>query len=312
MGTYCEGLARAMVHLEAQREIPSNLFKSTNPLSGIVLENRRLTPPNRPPPNDVRHVVLSAPGLSYLPGQSIGVVPEGFSLQTGKPHTLRLYSVSSESRGDRGDGKTVSTVVVRHFWDNQKTAETDIPGVCSKYLCDCESGDKVKITGPVGKRFLLPTDFHQRDLIFIATGTGIAPYRGMLKELFDQDYQRKVFLIFGVQYLDTALYDDEFRSYLDRPNFRYITALSREPEKNPFPDAVPTRDNKIYVQVRLWQHRDEIRQSLEKPTTLVYQCGLKGMEKGCIQVIDKIGEQMGDSNLSKRMKNEGRMLMEVY
>lgn len=301
-----------MAPVEVQREVPFNLFKSTNPLLGEVLENRRLTPPERPPPNDVRHIVLSSPGLSYLPGQSIGVVPEGYDLRSGKPHKLRLYSVSSESKGDYGDGQTVSTVVVRHFWDNEETGETSIPGVCSKQLCDCEAGDKVKLTGPVGKRFLLPTDFHERDLIFVATGTGIAPYRGMLKEVFDQDYRGRLFLIFGVQYADTVLYDDEFRSYLDRRNFRYITALSREAEKNPFPDEVPTRGNKMYVQVRMWQHREEIRQSLEKPDTIVYQCGLKGMETGVFQVIDKIGGQMGQPDLSNRLKAEGRMLLEVY
>ncbi len=301
-----------MVQSQTQRAIPINLFKSTNPLLGTVLEIRRLTPRERPPANDVRHVVLSAPGLSYLPGQSIGVVPEGYDMRTGKPHKLRLYSVSSESKGDFGNWKTVSTVVVRHFWDNEEAGESNIPGVCSKYLCDCEPSDKVKITGPVGKRFLLPTDFHGRDLIFIATGTGIAPYRGMLKEMFDQDYQGNAFLIFGVQHADTILYDEEFRGYLDRPNFRYFTALSREAEKNPFPNEVPTRDNKIYVQVRMWQYRDEIRQSLEKPDTIVYQCGLKGMEKGVFQVIDKIGEQMGEPNLSKRIQAEGRMLLEVY
>ncbi len=62
----------------------------------------------------------------------------------------------------------------------------------------------------------------------------------------------------------------------------------------------------------MWQHRDEIRQSLEKPDTIVYQCGLKGMEKGVFQVIDKIGGQMGQPDISNRLKAEGRMLLEVY
>ena len=301
-----------MTQPATQREICCNLFKSTNPLRTDVLETRRLTSPRRPPNNDARHIVLSSPGLSYLPGQSIGVLPEGFDARSGKPQKLRLYSVSSASKGDYGDSKTVSTVVVRHFWDNEETGETSIPGVCSNYLCDCEVGDRFQITGPVGKRFVLPADFHERDLIFIATGTGIAPYRGMLEDMFAQGYEGKAFLIFGVKYEDTILYDDEFRSYQDRSNFRYITALSREDERNPFPDDVPTPHAKIYVQVRIWQHREEIGRSLEKPDTLVYQCGLKGMEKGVFQVIDKIGTQMAGPDLSQRMKAEGRMLLEVY
>lgn len=84
-------------------------------------------------------------------------------------------------------------------------------------MCDFGPGDNVRITGPAGKRFLLPPDFHARDLIFLATGTGIAPYRGMLKEMFDQDYRGTVFLIFGVHYEDTILYHDEFQAYLDDP-----------------------------------------------------------------------------------------------
>ncbi len=301
-----------MVRVNTQQEIPLSLFKGTDPLAGTVLENRRLTPKERPPDDDVRHVVLSSPGLSYMPGQSIGIIPEGIDPRNGKPHKLRLYSVSSESKGDFGDWRTVSVAVVRHYWDNPKTLEGDIPGVCSKYLCDFEPGEQVKITGPAGKRFLLPPDFHRRDLIFLATGTGIAPYRGMLKEMFDQGYQGNVFLIFGVHYADTVLYDDEFRAHLTRPNFHYTTALSREPQRNPFPDLLPTRDNRMYVHVRMWQRRSEIRQSLEKPDTLVYVCGLKGMEEGISLVLDLMGQQMSEPSLAKRMRAEGRLLLEVY
>ena len=75
---------------------------------------------------------------------------------------------------------------------------------------------------------------------------------------------------------------------------------------------MPTRDGKFYVQVQMWQHREEVRQSLEKPDTMVYQCGLKGMETGVFHVIDKIGKEMGQQDLSKRMTEEGRMLLEVY
>lgn len=301
-----------MAHLEAQREIPYNLFKAKTPLWGEVLETYRLTPPERPEENDVRHVVLSSTGLSYLPGQSVGIVPDGYDPRTGKPHKLRLYSVASDSKGDYGDYKTVSVVVVRHFWNDELGGQNRVPGVCSKFLCDCEVGEKVRITGPVGKRFLLPTDYQQRDLIFVATGTGIAPFRGMLKQMFEEGYEGQVFLIFGVQHADTVLYDDEFKTYLTYPNYHYATALSREAERNPFPDIVPTRQNKIYVQVRVWELRDELRASLAKPDTVVFQCGLKGMETGVMDVIDKIGLDLGIDNLSKELQTDGRMILEVY
>lgn len=118
-----------MEQVETQQEIPINLFKGTDLLVGTVLENRRLTPKERPPADDVRHIVFNAPGLSYLPGQSIGVIPDGVDPRTGKPHKLRLYSVASEAKGDCGDWRTVSVVVVRHFWDNRQALKRSIPGV---------------------------------------------------------------------------------------------------------------------------------------------------------------------------------------
>ena len=301
-----------MTVTETQRVIPQYTFKPANPLISKVLESRLLTPPSRSPENEVRHVVLSSPGLTYLPGQSIGVVPEGYDPNSGKPHKLRLYSISSESKGDCGDWQTVSTVVIRHFWDNGETGERNIPGVCSKQLCDCRVGDVVRITGPSGKHFLLPPDYHHRDLIFVATGTGIAPYRGMLKEMFNEGYYGEAFLFFGVKFADTVLYDEEFRSYLDRVNFHYFTALSREAEKNPFPHELPTPDNRVYAHVRMWQHEDELRPCLARPDTMVYVCGLKGSEKGVAEVVDKIGRELGEASLSGRLRAEHRMLQEVY
>jgi ferredoxin--NADP+ reductase len=294
------------------RNVPLHTFKPSNPLISKVLEHRLLTPPWRNPVNEVRHVVLSSPGLSYLPGQSIGVVPDGYDPRSGKPHKLRLYSICSESKGDYGDGQTVSTVVVRHFWDNEETGEREIPGVCSKQLCDCAVGDTVRITGPSGKHFLLPPDYHDRDLIFVATGTGIAPFRGMLKEMFDGGFAGQAFLFFGVKYADCVLYDDEFRSYQGRDGFRYVTALSREKEKNPFPTEVPTPDDRMHVQVRMWQYQEELRPCLAKPDTLLYVCGLKGSEKGVVQVVDLIGHRLGEACLSERLRAEDRFLLEVY
>ena len=50
-------------------------------------------------------------------------------------------------------------------------------GVCSNFLCDAKAGDEVKMTGPSGKVMLLPESEPSTDVIMVATGTGIAPYR---------------------------------------------------------------------------------------------------------------------------------------
>merc|ERR1711990_930095 len=62
-------------------------------------------------------------------------------------------------------------------------------GVCSNYLCDAAPGADVKMTGPSGKVMLMPESKPETDLIVVATGTGIAPYRSMWKRLFiDQSF----------------------------------------------------------------------------------------------------------------------------
>jgi len=290
-----------------------NLFTVQSPLIGRTIENRHLTPEARGPRNDVRHITIRYElEYPYRPGQSAGILMPGVDPLTGKPHKLRLYSVASVGAGDHGDHRTVSLCVVRHFWDNPKTGEKNIPGLTSNYLCDLKVGDPVALTGPVGLHFLLPDDFKRRDFVFVATGTGIAPYRGMLQDLFDAGFDGRVWLYFGVQYRDVVLYDDEFEAYRKYPNFFYIKAISRE-DSNPIPDQVPTRQNRMYVQVKMSQDRKTLQEVLSKPDSMIYLCGLKGMEQGIFPVLEKIGSDMGfRDSLVANLKAAKRLRVEVY
>ena len=294
-------------------QIPVNLYTVQKPLTGETVENKRLTPPSRSPREDVRHVVIRyKEKLPYRPGQSVGILIPGVDPLTGKPHKLRLYSVASVGAGDYGDRQTVSLCVVRHFWDNPKTGEKNVPGLASNYLCDLKKGDAVAMTGPVGRHFLLPANVQNSDLIFVATGTDIAPYRGMLKEMFDAGFKGRVWLYFGAKYRDTVLYDNEFETYRKHKNFFYIRAVSRE-EKNPIPEIVPTRENRMYVQVKMYQDRKVLNEVLAKPNSILYLCGLKGMEAGIFPVVDKMGSETGvNGSLVEKLKSELRLKVEVY
>ncbi len=292
--------------------IPVNLYSLQKPLSAKTVENKRLTPSSKSLRSEVRHVTFRYQGkLPYQPGQSVGILIPSIDPMTQKPHKLRLYSVASDSAGDFGDHQTVSLCVVRHFWNNPKTGEKNVPGVASNYLCDLKPGDEVHLTGPVGKHFLLPADWQNRNLIFVATGTGIAPYRGMLKEMFRSGYRGRVWLYFGVGYSDAVLYDNEFNDYLKHKNFSYIKAISRE-EKNPIPEIVQTRENKMYVQVKMFQDKNRLKAVLQKPDSMVYLCGLKGMESGIFPVLETIGSESGQLNFVAKLKAEQRLRVEVY
>ncbi len=108
----------------------------------------------------------------------------------------------------------------------------------------------------------------QRDAVFVATGTGIAPMRSMLESMLDaglsHDDPRQLTLIFGVRYEHSLLYRDEFeRLAAGHPNFRFWPTLSR-PE--------PSWTGRTgHVQRHLAEAVGE-RRDLD-----VYICGLKAM-----------------------------------
>ena len=137
------------------------------------------------------------------------------------------------------------------------------------------------MTGPAGKRFLLPANPADHDYLFIATGTGIAPFRGMVKELLehpDGPCPSRVHLLMGVPYTTDLLYDDLFRqAAVDHEQFEYHTAISREPQGG--------SERGIYVPAAMERAMDAFGPLLESPRTLVYMCGLLGMDKGIYQVL---------------------------
>lgn len=287
-------------------EIPSNIYKLSAPLEAKVIEHRRLTASDSP--NEVSHIVLDIAGsdLRYIDGQSIGVIPPGTD-EAGKPHKLRLYSIASPHAGDDGEGKTVTICVKRAITVDEATGKV-YPGVCSNYLCDLKVGARVKVTGPVGKHFVLPGKGTDANLIMIATGTGIAPFRAFLKTRYTErtDEKGQSWVFFGAQTQKDFLYREEYEAYREWDTFHLITAFSRE-EKN-------REGGRMYVQHRLQEYADVLFNLLQQPNTFIYMCGLKGMEPGVMEGLEKAATQQGiDWNeFLAKLKQEKRWLVEVY
>jgi ferredoxin--NADP+ reductase len=289
----------------ATSEIPSNIYKPNAPFEAKVLSNSRLTAEDSP--NDVQHIVFDIAGsdLYYLEGQSIGILPPGTDAND-KPHKLRLYSIASPAVGDDGEGRTVSLCVKRA---NTTDPETGVvyKGVCSNFLCDLKPGTTAKLTGPVGKAFLMP-EVPDANLIMVATGTGIAPFRAFLHNRYNARAHEngQAWLFFGAQTRKDYLYADELTEYQKHGSCHVVTAFSRE-EKN-------TQGGRMYVQHRIMEHGETIFNLLKQSKTYFYMCGLRGMEDGIIEGLQAAAQAQGiDWNtFFEQLKAEKRWHVEVY
>jgi ferredoxin-NADP reductase len=107
-------------------------------------------------------------------------------------------------------------------------------GFMSNYLCDLEVGAEISGQGPFGNLILRPP---LRDTIFIATGTGIAPYRSMLHGLFADAARhqgKRFWLVFGSRYERDIYYHEEFLRLADgHKNFDYLPTLSQGSPRPP-------------------------------------------------------------------------------
>ncbi|QNI73016.1 phycobilisome linker polypeptide [Synechococcus sp. NOUM97013] len=298
----------------AHNSVPVNLYKPKSPFIGTVTENYSLL--DEGAIGRVQHITFDLSGgdphLEYVEGQSIGIIPEGTDAK-GKPHKLRLYSIASTRHGDNMAGNTVSLCVRQLEYQNE--AGEQIKGVCSTFLCDIKPGDKVKITGPVGKEMLLPDD-EEANVIMLATGTGIAPMRTYLRRMFEPterekngwNFRGKAWLFMGAPKTPNLLYDGDFEHYQTEfpDNFRYTKAISREQQN--------TKGGRMYIQDRVLEHADEIFAMIEDPKTHVYMCGLRGMEPGIDEAMTAAAAAKGLdwSELRPQLKKADRWHVETY
>jgi CDP-4-dehydro-6-deoxyglucose reductase len=89
-------------------------------------------------------------------------------------------------------------------------------------------GSELRFRGPQGV-FTLPPDL-DKDLFLICTGTGIAPYRSMLHNMYLEKISHgRIYLIFGTRTEKDILYYDEMKELAGRmEGLTYIPTLSRQ------------------------------------------------------------------------------------
>ncbi|MBK8779511.1 MAG: oxidoreductase [Saprospiraceae bacterium] len=102
-------------------------------------------------------------------------------------------------------------------------------GLGSTYFFDqVVVGTELKFKGPEGG-FVLPEVIDQ-DVVMICTGTGIAPFRSMIWDIYlTGKTHRAIHLIFGTRRKEDILYALEWEWLMNNiPGFKFEVALSRE------------------------------------------------------------------------------------
>ena len=91
---------------------------------------------------------------------------------------------------------------------------------------DLKEGMKLMVIEPVGK-FNLPED-PAKDVIMIAGGSGITPFRGYVRHMTKLQPQTRSVILYSVRVPSDIIFNDEFRKLeAVNPNFRFVVTCTR-------------------------------------------------------------------------------------
>jgi ferredoxin-NADP reductase len=142
------------------------------------------------------------------------------------------------------------------------TVERLEDGEVSPYLVDeLEPGDQLEVRGPIGGYFVWDQSFGG-PLLLIAGGSGVVPFRAMLRHRVAVGGETPVRVLYSARSLDEVLYREEFLSLGSSEDIAVRLALTRA-----WPDSWQGHRGRITPELL----RDVAWPADERP--LIYICG---------------------------------------
>jgi len=140
-------------------------------------------------------------------------------------------------------------------------------GPLTSKLQNIQIGDEVlvnpKCTGSLVVDYLIP----KKNLIMLATGTGIAPFVSIAKDPATYDRFENVYLFHTVRKVNEITYKSEFTEIEKYMNFTYIPSVTRE---------------QYFRQGRFWNHIEPVLgRNFDKDIDAIMVCGSPSLNKEC-------------------------------
>ena len=231
-------------------EIPTALF--------AIREYRAVVCAVTPLTHDIRRLrfeLIDPETIPFVPGAYVQLQTPVYE---GSPASVyRAYSLA----GDPRDQRHLELIIRR------------VPkGICTTWVFDLlKVGDMVTFNGPHGEFRLMDTP---AEMIFIAGGSGMAPFRSILMEMRHTRNPRRTRYFFGAVTRRDLFYLEEMQEFeRELPDFRFIPALSK-----PAPDDAWTGELGLITDVVGRHAADGADQE-------AYLCGSPGMIDACIKVL---------------------------
>jgi len=271
----------------------------------VVTESVRITPPQR---DEVRRIRLRIddPAFRFSVGQSIGVMVPG-PHPMGNQFHMRRYSIASGHTDQASDAIELELLVRRCFYVDEISGE-QYPGIASHYLCDADVGQRIAITGPYRSPFRMPAD-ENANLLMIGTGTGVAPFRAFVQELYRDkgSWKGQVRLYYGARNGMDLLYgndaEGDLSNYYDDASFKAFGAMISRPRAS----------DSDMLKAAVEGHAAEVWELMQDPSTYVYLSGLGKVAKAFDKVMEKVAGGAGVwTEFKEKLRSQGRWSELVY
>lgn len=168
-------------------------------------------------------------------------------------------------------------------------------GPLTSKLQHIKEGDEILVnprsTGTLVIDYLLPG----RNLYLIATGTGLAPFMGIIKDPKTYERFEHVILTHTVQYENELAYKDELETFnedwkqVTQGRFTYFNTLTQQEWKNKGRITEWIKNDKLFSET--------VGQTLDVKQDRFMICGSQGLNKDLIEHFESLGMEEGNTSI---------------